>query len=56
MNKEGLIRYIQKNDKFYHFANMSGYTVEQLLEVKKRIDSEREPNKKKPSGKKSPKP
>jgi hypothetical protein len=41
MNKEGLIRYIKENDKFYQFANMSQYSQKLLLEVKQRIDGQK---------------
>jgi hypothetical protein len=41
MNKDALINYIKENDPFYRFAIMKGYSLEQLLVVKKRIDAEK---------------
>ncbi|MFI5148969.1 MAG: hypothetical protein ACHQRM_04500 [Bacteroidia bacterium] len=37
MGKEELIQFIKKNDPYYHFVDMSCYTLEQLKEVVGRI-------------------
>jgi hypothetical protein len=39
MNKDELINYIKENDPFYRFTIMKGYSLEQLLVVKERIDA-----------------
>lgn len=37
MNRDVLISYIKENDPFYCHASLSGYSTEELAEVKERI-------------------
>jgi hypothetical protein len=41
MNKENLMKYIQKNSSFHRFANLSGHSTEQLQAIKERMDSQK---------------
>ena len=40
MKRDTLIRFIKENDPFYHHASLSGYSNDQLLEVRNRIFTE----------------
>jgi hypothetical protein len=39
MNKKDVIKFIRENSKFYEFANLSGYTPEQLRKIKEKIET-----------------
>ena len=45
MNKESLMKYIQKNSSFHRFTNLEGHSIEQLRELKERIDSQKQKEK-----------
>jgi hypothetical protein len=37
MNTKETIKYIKENSKFYEFANLAGYTPEQLKQIFEKI-------------------
>jgi hypothetical protein len=39
MNTKEIIKYIRENSKFYEFANLPGYTPEQLWKIKEKIET-----------------
>jgi hypothetical protein len=39
MDKKETIKYIRENSKFYEFANLSGYTPDQLQKIKEKIQT-----------------
>jgi hypothetical protein len=39
MNTKEIIKYIKENSKFYEFANLAGYTPEQLVKIREKIQT-----------------
>jgi hypothetical protein len=39
MNTKETIKYIRENSKFYEFANLAGYTPEQLVKIREKIQT-----------------
>lgn len=39
VTRDALIKYIKKNDSFYSDVHFVGYTIEELLEVKTKVEA-----------------